>query len=171
LANAADYIVDRFEAEVVFFPLERRMYDVQHSHAVVGAMSHAQRATVLKREYTSGQILSLLAHFEFTVGMRLHFLIFSALAGVPFMALPYATKVNGFLEELKLRAPALYDVSAGQLIANIDRAWYQRRSLRGQIRISLPELQRRARHTNELALALLDQSTRVVTETVVATPP
>src|SRR5215510_3257889 len=99
VANAADFVIDRYDAEIVFFPLERRTYDVQHSHAVVGEMSHAQRATVLKREYTSGQILSLLGHFEFTVGMRLHFLIFSAVAGVPFTALPYATKVSGFLEE------------------------------------------------------------------------
>jgi hypothetical protein len=52
--------------------------------------------------------------------MRLHFLIFSALAGVPFVGLPYATKVSGFLEELRLQAPALEHVSAGQLIAHTE---------------------------------------------------
>ncbi len=56
-------------------------------------MLRAQRATVLKGEYTSGQLLSLMAHFDFAVGMRLHFLIFAALAGTPFVALPYAGKV------------------------------------------------------------------------------
>ena len=155
VANAADFIVDRLDAEVVFFPLERRTYDVQHSHAVVGHMSHAQRATVLKREYTPGQILSLLEHFEFSVGMRLHFLIFSAIASVPFIALPYATKVSGFLEELRLEAPALFEVSAGQLIANIDRAWDQRDQLRARIRDAVPELQRRARMNNELAVQVV----------------
>lgn len=155
VANAADFMIDRLDAEVVFFPLERRTYDVQHSHAVVGQMSHAQRATVLKREYTPGQILSLLEHFEFSVGMRLHFLIFSALASVPFIALPYATKVSGFLEGLRLEAPALYDVSAGQLIAHIDRAWDERGELRERIRSALPNLQRRARINNELATGLL----------------
>jgi polysaccharide pyruvyl transferase CsaB len=157
LANAADFMIDRLDAEVVFFPMERSVFDVQHSHGVVGQMSHAQRATVLKRDYTPGQILSLLEHFEFTVGMRLHFLIFSALAGVPFVGLPYATKVAGFLEELRLQAPVLEHVSAGQLIAHIDRAWDQRETLRGRIRTAVPGLQRRAHLNTELAVQLLSQ--------------
>ncbi len=166
VANAADFMIDRLDAEVVFFPLERRTFDVQHSHAVVGRMNHAQRATVLKREYSPGQVLSLLAHFEFTVGMRLHFLIFSSLADVPFMALPYATKVSGFLEELTLQAPALGQVSAGQLIAHIDRAWDQREELRVRVRARLPELQRRARINNELAVGLLLEPVRPTTDVV-----
>jgi polysaccharide pyruvyl transferase CsaB len=157
LANAADFMIDRLDAEVVFFPMERRTFDVQHSHGVVGQMSHAQRATVLKRDYRPGQILSLLEHFEFTVGMRLHFLIFSALAGIPFVGLPYATKVTGFIEELRLQAPVLEHVSAGQLIAHIDRAWDQREELRTCIREALPGLQQRARASNELAVNLLSR--------------
>jgi polysaccharide pyruvyl transferase CsaB len=160
LANAADYMIDRLDAEVVFFPMERRAFDVQHSHGVVGQMSHAQRATVLKRDYAPGQILSLLQHFQFAVGMRLHFLIFSALAGVPFVGLPYATKVAGFLEELELSIPALERVSAGQLIAHIDRDWDQREALRAHVRRALPGLQQRARVSNEIAVRLLARRDR-----------
>ena len=47
-------------------------------------MAHAQRATVLKGEYTSGQMLTIIGHFAFAVGMRLHFLIFAAIQRVPF---------------------------------------------------------------------------------------
>jgi polysaccharide pyruvyl transferase CsaB len=155
LANAADFLIDRLDAEVVFIPMERRTFDVQHSHAVVGRMSHAQRATVLKRDYTPGQILSLLGHFQFAVGMRLHFLIFSALAHVPFVGLPYAMKVAGCLEELRLPAPVLEHVSAGQLIAHIDRAWDLRDELRGRIEELLPQLQDRARANINVAVELL----------------
>lgn len=158
LANAADFMIDRFDAEVVFVPMERRAFDVQHSHGVVGQMSHAQRATVLKRDYTPGQILSLLEHFEFAVGMRLHFLIFSALAGVPFVGLPYATKVAGFLEELRLQAPVLAHVSAGQLIAHVDRAWDRREEIRERIREALPGLRERAGRNNEIAVSLLSRA-------------
>lgn len=169
VANAADFMIDRLDAEIVFFPLERRTFDVQHSHAVVGRMSHAQRATVLKRDYSPGQIVSLLTHFEFTVGMRLHFLIFSTLAGVPFMALPYATKVSGFLDELTLDAPAINDVSSGQLIAHIDRAWDERAVLKARVRDQLGDLQRRARRNNELAVSVLrDQASERFEE---ARPP
>jgi hypothetical protein len=30
LANTADFLIARLDAEVVFFPLERRTFDVQH---------------------------------------------------------------------------------------------------------------------------------------------
>jgi polysaccharide pyruvyl transferase CsaB len=158
LANAADFMIARLDAEVVFFPLEQRTFDVQHSHAVVGRMSHAQRATVLKRQYTPGQILSLLEHFEFAVGMRLHFLIFAALAGVPFVPLPYASKVSGFLEELQIPCPELEHVSAGSLLASIDRAWDEREQQRAWTLAALPKLQARARANSELLLDLLARS-------------
>jgi polysaccharide pyruvyl transferase WcaK-like protein len=93
-------MVDRFDADVVFVPMERSVLDTQHSHAVIAKMLRAQRGTVLKGEYTSGQMLSLMSRFSFAVGMRLHFLIFAALQGVPFVALPYAGKVSGLLEDL-----------------------------------------------------------------------
>ncbi|MDP3544295.1 MAG: polysaccharide pyruvyl transferase family protein [Elusimicrobiota bacterium] len=155
VANAADYLVDRYGAEVVFFPLERRSFDVQHSHGVIARMSRAQHATVLKGEYSPGQIVSLLRHFQFAAGMRLHFLIFSALAEVPFVALPYAAKVTGFLEDLKLDAPALEQVSAGQFIASVDRAWNKREELRAQVRGGLEGLRARARRNIAVAAALL----------------
>lgn len=155
VANTADFLIDRFDAEVVFFPLERRMHDVQQSHGVVAQMSHAQKANVLKGEYSPGQLVSILQHFEFSVGMRLHFLIFSALANIPFMGLPYATKISGFLEELRLEVPGLENISAGQLIARIDRAWSRREELRDRIDSALQEIKSRARRNNEVVMQLL----------------
>ncbi len=158
LADAADYMVDRFNADVVFVPMERRMLDMQHSHAVVSRMLHPQRAWVLKGEYTSGQMLSLMKQFDFAVGMRLHFLIFAALQEVPFVALPYSSKVLGFLEELRIEVPPIHLVNAGRLIAHVDRFWDSRDHLRAQIRRFLPELQKRASENNRLAVGLLDGS-------------
>ena len=158
VANAADFMVDRLDAEVVFFPMERRMSDVQHSHGVVSQMQHAQRATVLKRDYTPGQIVALLRHFHFTVGMRLHFLIFSALADKPFVALPYASKVAGLLEDLGFEVPDFDWMNPGRLIAHIDRAWHRREEIRARLRAALPGLQARARQNNVLALELLQKT-------------
>jgi polysaccharide pyruvyl transferase CsaB len=157
LANAADFMVDRLDAEVVFMPLERKKMDVQHSHAVISRMQHAQQATVLKGDYTSGQLISLIGQFEFCVGMRLHFLIFAAIQNVPFVALPYASKVAGFVEDLQMEVPPLKHVNTGQLIAYIDRSWDHRNEIRERIRRLLPEIQARARQTNELAVQLLSQ--------------
>jgi polysaccharide pyruvyl transferase CsaB len=161
LANAADYMVDRLDADLVFVPMEPRQKDTQHCHAVVSKMAHAHQATVLKGEYTSGQLLSLISHFDFAVGMRLHFLIFAALNRVPFVALPYSSKVAGFLEDLEIAMPPLKQVNAGQLIAYIDRWWDLRRNLQARLEKAVPEIQTRARRTNEIALQILTEGRKV----------
>jgi polysaccharide pyruvyl transferase CsaB len=161
LANAADYMVDRLDADLVFVPMERQVLDTQHCHAVVAKMAHAQRATVLKGEYTSGQMLTIIGHFAFAVGMRLHFLIFAALQRVPFVALPYASKVTGFLDALEMPMPPLQQVNAGRLIAHIDRSWDLQAELQARIDRVLPTLQERARETNKIAVRLLLNQTPV----------
>jgi len=155
LANAADYMVDRFDAEVVFVPMERKPDDFQHSHAVISQMLRPERAAVLKGGYTPGQLLELMGRFDFAVGMRLHFLMFAALREVPFVALPYSPKVFGFLDMLGIAAPPIQLVNAGRLAAHIDHSWDERRQLREKIRRILPDLQSKARETNQLVMRIL----------------
>jgi polysaccharide pyruvyl transferase CsaB len=156
LANAADFIVDRYDAHIAFVPMERHGRDLQHSHAVIARMLRPQRATVLRGKYTSGQLLELMGHFDMAIGMRLHFLMFAALRGVAFVALPYAGKVSGFLEALDIGAPPLQLASSGRLIAYLDHSWDERRSLKARIRQRLPALRRSARENNRVATQLLE---------------
>ncbi|MBI2857756.1 MAG: polysaccharide pyruvyl transferase family protein, partial [Chloroflexi bacterium] len=158
VANAADFMIDRFDAEVVFFPMERRAHDHQHAHSVVAQMLRPQRAHVLSGEYTSGQMLSLIRRCQFCVGMRLHFLIFAALQHVPFVALPYAAKVEGFLNDLQIETPPLKLVNAGRLIAYIDRSWDIRKEVSDKVSSLLPALKRRALVPNRLAVKLLREA-------------
>lgn len=155
LANAADFIVERFDADIVFVPMEPTRLDVRHSHAVIAQMLRPQRATVLKGEYTSGQLLSLVGRLNFAVGMRLHFLIFAALQGVPFVALPYAPKVEGFLAEMELITPPIELVNSGRLISHIDQYWDDRTALQKQIKRKLSILRERAARTHDMAVRLL----------------
>jgi polysaccharide pyruvyl transferase CsaB len=158
LANAADFMIDRWDADIVFVPMERSVLDTQHSHAVIARMLRPQRATVLKGEYSSGQVLALMGRFHFAVGMRLHFLVFAALRGTPFVALPYAGKVSGFLEDLKLPAPPLNLVNPGRLIAHLDESWDKRRSLKTHLGKTVPELQERSRETMKIVLQILSEN-------------
>ncbi len=161
LANAADFMVDRFDADVVFVPMERSVQDTQHSHAVIAQMLRAQRAGVLKGDYTSGQLLTLMQRFSFVLGMRLHFLVFAALRGVPFVALPYASKVSGFLEDLEIATPPIELVNAGRLIAYLDECWDRKDALRAHIAEKLPALKERARETHRIAVRLLTHHTAI----------
>lgn len=163
LADAADFVTDRLDAEVAFLPMERANQDLQHSHAIVARMRMADRAHVLKRDYTPGQLLTLMSHMSFAVGMRLHFLIFALLRGVPLVALPYSAKVRGFVEDdLLLEAPPLERTSAGKLLATIDRTWDHRAAQRERLAGVREELQARARRTNERVLEVLARQQRGV---------
>jgi polysaccharide pyruvyl transferase WcaK-like protein len=138
--------------------MEPKALDLQHSHAVMAQMLRPQRATVLKGSYSPGQTLTLMQYFMFAVGMRLHFLIFAALQGVPFVALPYASKVVGLLEELMIETPPIDLVNAGRLLAHIDNSWDAQDKLLQRIKQVLPVMQERARHTNQIAIDLLKKS-------------
>jgi polysaccharide pyruvyl transferase CsaB len=157
LANAADFMIERFDADVIFIPMEPSEFDLQNSHAVISKMLRPQHATILKGTYSSGQVLSIISKCEFTVGMRLHFLIFSAIQGVPFVALPYSLKVGGFLDDMHIEMPPIHLVNEGRLIAYIDKSWDQRKLLQERIKQTIPILQSRAKENNKLLLELIHQ--------------
>src|SRR5690606_2910862 len=153
LANAADFMVKRYDADIVFVPMEAS--DVRHSHAVVAHMHNPERAQILRRRYSPRQLIDVMGRFDFAVGMRLHFLIFATIGGTPFTPLPYASKVAGLLEDLGIDMPPLGSITAGQLIARIDRSWDTREQIRREIVTHIEALQARAAQTNELLLGLL----------------
>lgn len=156
LANAADFMIERFDAQVLFVPMERGdSKDPQHSHAVISKMANAQRAMVLKGEYASAQILGLLGHMAFAVGMRLHFLIFAGIQRVPFVPLPYASKVSGFLADVAMPMPAITQLNVGKLCAFLDRSWDTREEIVKKLEEKIPALQERAKRTNQILCELL----------------
>lgn len=160
LADAADYMVDRFDAHIVFIPMERKKSDMQNSHAVISRMLRPQRAWVLKEKYTPGQMLTLMKHFNLAVGMRLHFLIFAALQEVPFVALSYSPKVEALLNDFEIDIPPIHLVNSGRLIAHIDRAWDHHSELKRKIRKIIPGIKERSLQTNKIAINLLKRSYR-----------
>lgn len=156
LAHAADFIVDRFDADILFVAMERQ--DIREAHRVIGQMAVPERAAVLRGKYKPAELLGMMEHLDLAVGMRLHFLIFAAVARVPFRALPYAGKVSALLEALEM--PGLDGVESAQtgpLLAGIDRMWDLRERTREHLGRRLPALQRRAAQTAPLVAELLDE--------------
>jgi len=146
LANAADFMVERFKAQILFIPMERHEHkDLQHSHAVISKMTNAQSAQVLKEEFSASQILGLMTHMDFAVGMRLHFLMFAAIHAVPFVPLPYSGKVIGFLRELEMPMPPIKEINSGKLCAFLDSFWDERPAIAQKLKLNIPQLQEKAR--------------------------
>jgi polysaccharide pyruvyl transferase CsaB len=159
LAHAADFVAARYDAEIVFVPMEQG--DIRHAHRVIGEMALADRAVVLNAVRDPRDVLALMCQFDMAIGMRLHFLIFAALAGVPFLALPYASKVSAFLEAVGVPAPKLVERQhAGALLAAIDRTWDLRDEWSAGVTARLRPHQDQARRTPDLIKQLLPACAR-----------
>lgn len=146
LAEVSDFLVNRLDAHVVFLPMKRD--DVRHSHAVLSRMATPGRGRILNGAYRPSEVLGFMRHLDLAVGMRLHFLIFAAISGVPFVPLPYAGKVFDFAQATG--APTLRGVTreqAGPLLAEVDRLWDEHSERLPRLGERVRELQDRARTT------------------------
>ncbi|WP_369176220.1 polysaccharide pyruvyl transferase family protein [Streptomyces mutabilis] len=155
LADVADFLVRRLDAHVVFLPMER--HDVRHAHAVLSHMTAPDKGRILHGDYSPGQVLGFMRHLDVAVGMRLHFVIFAALSGVPVLPLPYSGKVFDFAR--RLGAPALVGVAreqAGLLLAEVDRMWDEYPRRRDDLGSRMRELSAAARETCVRCGSLLD---------------
>lgn len=108
VAQAADALIERLGAQVVFFPLDRSMTVVGPNHgdhvlagAVRAAMRRPEGFRALQREdYTPAQLKGMIGQTRLFIGMRLIPLVFSHSLGVPTVAIPYSDKVSSFLHML-----------------------------------------------------------------------
>ncbi|UUU29683.1 polysaccharide pyruvyl transferase family protein [Streptomyces sp. CA-210063] len=157
LANVGDFLVHRLDGHVVFVSMERD--DIRHAHAVVSHMADADRCTVLHGTYRPQQVLDIIARLDLAIGMRLHFLIFAALAGIPLLPLPYAGKVFDFAQQVG--APALRGVvreNTGLLLAEVDRLWDERPARMAHTSARTASMRLRAAGTADRLLAYLDST-------------
>jgi polysaccharide pyruvyl transferase WcaK-like protein len=91
--------------------------------------------------------------------MRLHVLMFAALAGTALFPLPYAPKVADFVAALGMPPPPPVTAdSVGSLLAAVDRAW-DLRERDGQPCARVADLQDRSRRTLEIATRCLRAAT------------
>jgi len=104
VAKVADRAVREWGMTPVFVPLARQV-DAQVSRSVQALMVEGSRAIILP-DSTPAAVYEAIAGAELLLGMRLHALIFAAMAGVPLAGLAYDPKVTSFLASVGLGGQA-----------------------------------------------------------------
>lgn len=99
LCRLLDWLVGVKDLDVVFVPFDTR-HDVAVGQYLAPLLADPSRYHVCTQDLSVNSIVSIMKHAEITVGMRLHSLIFSFLAGTAVIPLVYDTKVASFAHQI-----------------------------------------------------------------------
>ena len=100
-AKLADDLIERFKVKIVFLPFKFNE-DIYISEEIISLMKNKTQIKILKDKLEPEELLSILSHLSLMVGVRLHSIIFSTIANIPFIAINYDPKVKNFVESLCL---------------------------------------------------------------------
>lgn len=117
LAKAADLIVERYNARIVFFPFHKPK-DAEISKIIMHKMKHEDKACLMPNRYLPSEILGAMGRMDVNIGVRLHSLIFSACGNVPTIGISYDPKIDGFLDMIHLNPICSYESMDAKTIAD-----------------------------------------------------
>ena len=107
-----DELVEKYRVHILFFCSEVRegeTFDKAASLKVLACMKHREKAFLVPNHYwTPQQMLSLIGCCHVTIGIRYHFCLFSALQGVPFIALKRSDKVADLCWDIRLAVWSIF---------------------------------------------------------------
>lgn len=155
IAQAADYLEEKYDAKSVFIPLHFPS-DLSVAEDIASKMKHPPY--VLRNRCAIDMTLGIVNKLDMVLGMRLHALIYSVSLSVPVIGLIYDPKVQGFLEYVK--QPSAGNVETLELESLkklIDEVWSSKAAIARQLEEGNRVLKRKAFENAELAIRLLEK--------------
>lgn len=156
LAEAAVAIDRDFDARVVFMPMQYPE-DIKTAE-IIAEMTKGRTklpVTVLKDEYTTGELLSIVGNMDLIIAIRLHALIFAGVMGVPMIGVSYDPKIDRFLDYVGEKPVGdLQSITLENLMAEVSRKWNDKKGFKERNGELLNKLRVMAARNAELACEL-----------------
>lgn len=131
IAKACEYFFSRHGYTPVFFCNEVRpgnFFDFEANRQTAEFLN-CEHELLEPIYYSPEEIIDILSTFEFVIGMRMHGLIFSAVAGIPFVAVSRVDKVDNFMRRFGLGiSGTVSQCDSKQLIADAEDLLKNRRA-------------------------------------------
>ena len=137
MSDLADYVTDRYGVRVVFAPFSffgEYDDDVIVCEQTRLLMKNKERATVLSTPLNSVDYLDLLSRASLSIGMRYHFLAFSAIAGTPILGIAYNQKVDALSKTLGSSVISVFDLESVDLKALVDNIVFNKDTFQNNLR-------------------------------------
>ncbi len=155
VANVCDYIADKYNYNIVFIPMQSNK-DEGISRNIMARMKNS--SYIIDKRLSVKDIISIISAMDSCIGMRLHSLIYAAIANVPLMGISYDPKIKGFLDytEQSLYCDiGEFDTQRGSAMADdmIENRDTIKESLKAQYEI----LREKAELNGKIAVALYEK--------------
>lgn len=154
LVNATNRLFDLLEANIVFIPFHHSE-DIKVLRAIEPRIQG--KGILIKEKYGVQEMLSIMENMDLLVGVRLHSLIFSAVAQIPMIAISYDPKVEYFMKSLGLKAfSRIEDLEEEALVAEVMKVWQNREELSQNINSNVEKVRERLKINEETIERIID---------------
>lgn len=131
--------------------------DVKAAKKIVVKMK--QPACILKEDFTTRELMSLVGNMDLMIGIRLHALIFAGVMGTPMIGISYDPKIDRFLKSIDEDVVGdLENVTVEALMQEINAKWNNKEIYRNQNLKRMAKLRSLARSNAEMALEFIDKN-------------
>ena len=158
MADTIDYLVDAFDATIVFFPqLYGKSDDVPLINQIIELVLRKDNVRVLSNKWDSEVQQAIISQMDFVIGNRYHSVIFALKAEIPTICLAYEHKSLGIMQAVKLDKYVINitELTYELLIDKINQAWNQREEIRRVLRTQMPTIRKLSSMNTVCATVLL----------------
>lgn len=130
-ADVADKVSREFGADIVLFPL---YYETDLKLAEDIAEKMQSSVVIIREECSPAQLIGLYGLMDINVCIRFHGLVFSAMNGIPMVAISYDPKIDSFMDYLGVNNVLKYkELDSQSVFDAIKMKWLDRENLSVQI--------------------------------------
>lgn len=155
LAEVCDYASEKYDMMPVFIPMQMER-DLIISQSIAARMKN--KAVIVKARYSVEKVMSMVSAMDLCIGMRLHSLIYAAVASIPLVGIVYDPKVSSFMEHTHQN---LYidvkNLTVDGMKALIDNCMSNYDAISADLRNNYKELREKAELNARLAAELYEK--------------
>jgi len=163
IAKTINYLIDKFNATIVFFPqLYGNSDDIPLINKIIKMVDKKDAVKILSKEFNSEIQQAIISQMDLFIGNRYHSVIFALKGKIPTVCLAYEHKSIGIMDAVKLDRFVIKidDLSYEILIDKINLAWREREKIKNILKQQMNIIRRLSLINSILALALVNCTIR-----------